>query len=202
MRALGTSRASVGLFLGEAAALSAAGSIIGAAAGWLLAHAAVRLTATTVNTLYVATAARVPALEWQDVVLSVSGGVVLSFFAAAAPALEASRVTPLAALRNADRLESRYRVRTRHVVTGVGLLLVAGSVFAVWVPLTSCQSSGLSPPWQSCSVWRSWCPWHCSPCRGPAATFSGNCLASKARWRTPTCRAPFPASPFRSRRWP
>jgi len=126
LRALGTSRRQiVGLFLGEAALLSGVGSSVGAAAGWLLAHAAVRLTATTVNTLYVATAARVPALGWQDVVLSISGGVVLSCFAAAAPALEASRVTPLAALRNADRLESRYRVRTRHVVTGVGLLLIA-----------------------------------------------------------------------------
>jgi putative ABC transport system permease protein len=125
LRALGTSRRQIlRLFLGEAAALAAVGSLIGAGAGWLLAHVAVGLTATTVNTLYVATAARVPALAWQDVALSLAGGVVLSFVAAAAPALEASRVSPLAALRSADRLESRYRARTRHVVAGVALLLI------------------------------------------------------------------------------
>src|SRR5262249_43902683 len=95
-----------------------------AGAGWLLAHAAVGLTATTVNTLYVATSARVPALAWHEVVLAVSGGVLLSLFAAAAPALEASRVTPLAALRTTDRLESRYRARTTHVIAGLAFLLI------------------------------------------------------------------------------
>jgi putative ABC transport system permease protein len=126
LRALGTPRRQiVGLFLGEAAALSAVGSAIGAGAGWLLAHAAVGLTSTTVNTLYVATAARVPALAWQDLVVSVCGGVLLSFFAAAAPALEASRVTPLTALRSTDRLESRYRPRVRHVAAGAGCLGIA-----------------------------------------------------------------------------
>ena len=52
--------------------------MIGARAGWLLAHGAVRLTSTTVNTLYVATAARVPALGWQDARCHVAGGVVLA----------------------------------------------------------------------------------------------------------------------------
>jgi len=123
LRALGTPRRTVlALFLAEAAVLGGIGSIVGAAAGWLLAHGAVRLTSTTVNTLYVATAATVPPLSAGPAAVAVLAGVALSVVAAAAPALEAGRVTPLAALRGTDRVEARYRVRRRHLVVGGGLL--------------------------------------------------------------------------------
>ena len=109
--------------------------------------------------------ARARAGDGRTCALSVSGGVVLSFFAAAAPALEASRVTPLAALRSADRLESRYRVRTRHVVAGVGLLLIAACVFAAGSGRRPAASSVSPLPWRSFSAWRSWCPLALSSCR-------------------------------------
>src|SRR5215203_759858 len=55
LRAVGASRGTVlRLFLAEAAALAAVGAALGAPAGWLLAQGAVRLTSTTVNTLYIA----------------------------------------------------------------------------------------------------------------------------------------------------
>lgn len=127
LRALGTSRRTVlGLFLGEAAVLGGVGSLAGAGLGWALAHVAVRLTATTVNTLYVATAAQVPPLDPLQASAAVSVGLVLSLVAAASPALEASRVTPLAALRGTDRVEARYRLRKRHL--GAGAVLLAAAV--------------------------------------------------------------------------
>jgi putative ABC transport system permease protein len=126
LRALGTPRGAIlRLFLAEAGALGGLGSAIGAAGGWLLAHAAVRLTSTTVNALYVATAAAVPPLSARDAIVATAAGVALSLVAALAPALEASRVTPLAALRGADRVEARYRVRRRHLALGAGLLAAA-----------------------------------------------------------------------------
>ena len=59
--------------------------------GRLLAHGAVALTSTTVNALYIATAATPPALGATDVVVALLVGVPLSVAAAMVPALEASR---------------------------------------------------------------------------------------------------------------
>ncbi len=129
LRALGTSRRTVlSLFLAEAAVLAAVGAVLGTPAGWLLAQAAVRLTSTTVNTLYIATATTVPALDWRDVLLALVLGIGLALVAAAAPALEASRVSPLAALRGADRIEARYRVNRRQLALGISLLLAAAAL--------------------------------------------------------------------------
>jgi putative ABC transport system permease protein len=123
LRALGTTRGAVlRLFLAEAAVLGGVGSALGAVGGWALAHAAVRLTSTTVNTLYVATAAVVPPLAPREACVAMGAGILLSLVAAAAPALEASRVTPLAALRGADRVQARYRIRRAHLAAGGGLL--------------------------------------------------------------------------------
>ncbi len=100
LRALGTSRQRVlGLFLGEAAALALAGSALGIPLGRLFAEAATGLTSATVTTLYVARAAATPSLGWVDALIGFAVGVPLSLLAAAAPALEASRVAPLDALR-------------------------------------------------------------------------------------------------------
>lgn len=123
LRALGvTSRAVLALFLGEAALLSAVGSALGIGLGRVLADVAVGLTSTTVSTLYVATAAAPPALTLPDALVALGIGVPLSLVAAALPALEASRVTPLAAIRGADRLETRFRVGARRFVAPAALL--------------------------------------------------------------------------------
>jgi putative ABC transport system permease protein len=126
LRAVGASRGTVlRLFLAEAAALATVGASLGAPAGWLLAHGAVRLTSTTVNTLYIASATTVPALDPREALVAIAMGIGLALLAAAAPALEASRVTPLAALRSTDRIEARYRVNRRQLGLGVSLLLGA-----------------------------------------------------------------------------
>jgi putative ABC transport system permease protein len=101
------------------------GAAHGAAGGWILARAAVRLTATTVSTLYVASAATVPPLDWQEIATSGGAAILLSLLAAAVPARDASRVTPVAAVGGANQLEARYRVPVRTTASGVVLLAAA-----------------------------------------------------------------------------
>lgn len=126
LRAIGTTRRTVlWLFLAEAAVLAAVGCAIGIPAGRLLAEGSVRITSTTVNSLYIATAAEVPPLDWSHVALAFGIGLPLALLAAAVPALEASRVAPTAAMRGADRVESRFRLRRRYVVAPVVLLALA-----------------------------------------------------------------------------
>lgn len=114
LRALGVSRGAVrALFLSEAAVLSAAGALAGLLAGRLLADGTVALTATAVSAIYVATAAAPPALEGWHALLAFGTAVPLSLLAALVPAQEAAGVPPTAALRGADRLETRTQVPRR-----------------------------------------------------------------------------------------
>jgi putative ABC transport system permease protein len=127
LRALGVSRSRVlALFLGEALLLSLAGCAVGILIGRVLADAAVGLTATTVSTLYIANASAPPALTSGEILVAFAAGVPLSLLAAALPALEAARVTPLAAMRGADRLESRFHLRPRQLGLPVVLLAAGG----------------------------------------------------------------------------
>ena len=127
LRALGVTRRQVlVLFLGEAALMGLAGTALGLGLGRLLADAAVGVTGATVSTLYIATAAAPPALTWVHVALALAIGVPLSLLAATVPALEASRVPPTAAIRGADVLETRVRLRPRTFV--VPVLVLAGAL--------------------------------------------------------------------------
>ena len=112
LRALGVTRGRVlALFLGEAVVLAMVGTAIGVALGRVLAWGAVSLTSTTVNALYVTSAAAPPALDASHVILAVLVGLPLSLVAAAIPAAEAARVPPVTAIGGADRLETRFRLR-------------------------------------------------------------------------------------------
>ena len=123
LRALGvTSGRILRLFLGEAAVLGVFGTVLGIAAGRLMANAAVGLTSATVSTLYIATAAAPPDLTVELVLLAFAIGVPLSLAAAWLPAREASRVAPTAAIRGHDRLESRVRISPRSLL-GAGVVL-------------------------------------------------------------------------------
>lgn len=104
LRALGATRRLVRrLFLGEAALLAMVGVGLGLPAGWLLAQAAVRLTSTTVNALYMTSAATVPALSAGDLLLACAVAIPLALAGAAIPSAEAAGVTPIAAVRDVDR---------------------------------------------------------------------------------------------------
>lgn len=126
LRALGVTRRQVaGLFLGEAALMGAAGTVIGLGLGRLIADASVGVTSATVSTLYIATAAAPPSLTWWHVALAFTIGVPLSLLAALVPALEASRVPPTAAMRGSDRLTTRVRLGARALV--VPALVIASA---------------------------------------------------------------------------
>jgi putative ABC transport system permease protein len=126
LRALGVTRWQVlGLFLAEAIALAAVGCGAGVLFGRALAYGAVKITSTTVNALYIKSAAEPPPLGWEHVVLAFAVGIPLAALAAAAPALEAARVSPTAAMRGADRLESQFRLRRRYVVLPMALFALA-----------------------------------------------------------------------------
>ncbi len=78
LRALGVTRSRVRtLFLAEAATFAVAGCSAGVVLGRFLANGAVALTATTVSTLYIRTAAAPPALDWSVIVLAFAVGVPL-----------------------------------------------------------------------------------------------------------------------------
>lgn len=126
LRAVGvTARQVLVLFLGEAAALGLAGTILGLGLGRVLADLAVGLTSATVSTLYIATAAATPDLTSSLVALAFAIGIPLSLAAAWAPSREASRVAPMAAIRGYDRLEGRARIGLRSLV--LPALVLAGA---------------------------------------------------------------------------
>ncbi len=127
LRALGATRAMVlRLFLGEAAALAVAGAVLGLPVGWLLARMAVRLTTTTVNTLYITSAAAVPPLSAADLWLACAVSLPLALAAAAVPAREGASVPPVAAVRGADRLPTGARPPWRAALAATVLFAAAG----------------------------------------------------------------------------
>ncbi len=126
LRALGASRRTVlRLFLGEAAVLAVAGCGLGLLIAPYLARGAVALTSTTVSVLYRGVVSPPPGLGPWDAVLAFSVGLPLALFSASVPALEAARVPPADSVRGADRLETRHRLRLRHLSVPA-LLLLAG----------------------------------------------------------------------------
>ncbi|MGH9837678.1 MAG: FtsX-like permease family protein [Blastocatellia bacterium] len=126
LRSLGTERSTVlRLFLAEAAALAVIGCALGLLFGRLLAFGAVKLTATTVNALYIASAAEPPPLSLKHAIIAFAIGLPLALLAAAAPAIEASRVAPTAAMRGNDRIETRFRLRARYIVIPIVLMALA-----------------------------------------------------------------------------
>ncbi|HJU41445.1 MAG TPA: FtsX-like permease family protein [Vicinamibacterales bacterium] len=126
LRALGVTRGTVlRLFLGEAAALAAAGILLGLGLARLLADAALTLTSRTVSTLYIAAAAAPPEMNISHLWTAIAIGLPLSLIAAAVPALEASRVPPTAAIRGHDTLEMRTHLRPGALLLPAALLVIA-----------------------------------------------------------------------------
>ena len=126
LRAVGASRRTVlRLFLAEALVLGVAGCGLGLPLGWLLARGAVVLTSTAVTTMYVAEAAVLPAIDGWQVMLAFAVGLPLALASAVAPATEASRVSPLDALRPTVAASARARPRRLWIVSSAACLVIA-----------------------------------------------------------------------------
>ena len=143
LRTAGATRATIlALFLGEAAVLALVGCALGAPLGWLMAHGAVGLTSSTVSQFWIASAARVPPLDPTMIALAFGVGVPLSLVAAAAPALEAAGVPPLAAVRGDRDVAARARVPWRPLAGAVALFLL-GAWLATWAPVGGLPLGGM-----------------------------------------------------------
>ena len=114
LRAVGGSRRQVaGLFLAEAGLLATLGCALGILLGGWLARGALSLTSSTLDRLYIRSAAEPVPVGVEHLVLAFAVGIPLALLAALVPALEASRVAPTEAVRGTDRIESRYRLSWR-----------------------------------------------------------------------------------------
>jgi putative ABC transport system permease protein len=138
LRAMGVGRPVVlALFLGEAVLLAAVGTLIGLFTGRFMAGAAVRATATTVETFYIAASATDTiarqSLGWMDVVVAFAVALPLAIIAAAVPAREAARVRPIEAMRGAERLAKSFRPSRKNI-------LIALALFAAGLALSSLDS--------------------------------------------------------------
>lgn len=130
LRAVGvTRRTTLMLFLGEAILLALVGTVAGLGLGRLMATAAVKATATTVEVFFIATAATREAasraLTVGEIVIAFAVALPLALAAAAVPALEAARVRPIEAMRGAERLETTFKPSRKFLLASAALL-VAG----------------------------------------------------------------------------
>ncbi|MEQ1749548.1 MAG: lipocalin-like domain-containing protein [Prosthecobacter sp.] len=138
LRTLGVTRGQVlRLFLGEALLLGVIGALLGVPLAKLLAEGAIMLTSTTVDTLYVATAAKVPPLTIWHWLAGLGIAVPLSLLASALPAREAALLSPVEAVRSdagaSAAVNSKGGVRRAAVPAGV--CLVAGFIAARQEPV-------------------------------------------------------------------
>ena len=126
LRTLGVSRAHIAwLFLGEAAALAVPGCLLGLWAGQALGHNAVKLTQLTTAALYSQHQSFLAPLTWSLAAPVTIVGVLLSMLAALRPALEAARLAPVAAVRNAPGDLAKPHYTKRLVVVATSLTLAA-----------------------------------------------------------------------------
>ena len=126
LRALGATRLSVlGAFLVEAACLGLAGGMVGVAFGRLMAAGSLRLVAATVDSLYVSSTPAPIALTWVVAAGGIAIGVLVSVVSALAPALEASRVTPVEAMARGRRDHEVHIHRWRDLAFGGALAAAA-----------------------------------------------------------------------------
>ncbi len=138
LRTLGVTRGQVlRLFLGEALLLGIIGAVIGVPLAKLLAEGAILLTSTTVDTLYVATAAKVPPLTIWHWLAGLGIAVPLSLLASALPAREAALLSPVEAVRSDAGASAAVnsKVGVLRAAVPAGLCLVAGFIAARQEPV-------------------------------------------------------------------
>jgi putative ABC transport system permease protein len=127
LRALGVTRREIWiLVMTEAFVLGALATAVGLPAGVLLGGGLLRLVTRTINDLYVSVAVSELAVAPATLVVGVALGIGGTLVATLAPALEATRSTPRAALGR-SALESRAQALAPRLALGGGALLIAGA---------------------------------------------------------------------------
>lgn len=136
VRALGASRATIlSAFVGEAACLGIAGSLIGLPMGRAMATVAVRLIGATVQSLYVSSRPGPIALTMDSVLLALVIGIGIAVVSAYAPAREASLVSPVEAMARGQR---EYEARVHRIRDlWIALLIGSGAAAASLAPAIS-----------------------------------------------------------------
>lgn len=129
LRAIGADRKmTLALFLGEALMLALAGTLVGLVLGRLMASFVVKATATTVETFYIASVAKESAsthsLGLIEVLVAFAVALPLSLVAALLPAMEASRVRPVEAIRGAERLAQGFKLSRKQTVISIVLFAI------------------------------------------------------------------------------
>jgi putative ABC transport system permease protein len=100
LRALGATRTQVfGTFLAEGACVGLVGSVAGAALGYGLAHALLRMAIREVNQVVTVVDVVDVVLPWGTLLVAGALGVLTALFASFVPARQATRVTPVDAIR-------------------------------------------------------------------------------------------------------
>jgi len=128
VRALGASRGTVLVaFIGEAAFFGLAGAALGLPVGRVMASAAVKLMAATVESLYVSSRPGAIALSGWSVVLAFVVGIGVAILSAYSPAREAALVSPVEAMARGRR---EYIARV-HKSRDLWLALVLGILATV-----------------------------------------------------------------------
>ena len=132
LRALGVTRREVwSVVMTEALVLGALATALGLPAGILLGGGLLRLVTRTINDLYVVVAVSELAVRPATLLIGAALGVGGTLLAAVAPALEATRATPRAALARST-LEGRTRALAPGLAAaGAGLLAAGGVVLAL-----------------------------------------------------------------------
>jgi putative ABC transport system permease protein len=126
VRALGASRNAVlAAFLGEALCFGLIGGLLGVVLGRILATGAVRLLAFTVESLYVTSRPAPIELTTSSVVLGLVVGIGVSVASAAAPAREASQVSPIEAMARGEREYAAGVHKMRDLWIALGFAAVA-----------------------------------------------------------------------------
>jgi putative ABC transport system permease protein len=126
VRALGAARSAVlAAFLSEAALLGLLGGAAGILLGRFMAEGAVRMVASTVESLYVSSRPSAIALNLGVIALALTIGVVVSVSSALLPAWEAAQVAPVEAMGRARREHEARLHRGRNLVLAGVLALCA-----------------------------------------------------------------------------